>query len=126
MKIVDTVVLIGSILKDKHHDRAFNHLLPLKNRKEVYIPSSTLLEFDLILKNRGYTTEERKITFDAVMPYISERKVLPITPAIISQIPDLEPKLSYFDAFIVAYALNLKATVITTDAEISKWAEVEW
>lgn len=126
MKIIDTVVLIGSILKNKHHDVAFNHLRSVRNKKEIYVPSSALIEFDLILKNRGYTQEERKITFDAIMPYIPERKVLPITPEVISQIPSLESELSYFDAFIVAYALNLKATVITTDSEISKWVEVEW
>jgi len=48
MKIVDTVVLVASNdLQHKLYKKAKKYLLALRESYEVYIPSTTLLEYDI-------------------------------------------------------------------------------
>jgi predicted nucleic acid-binding protein len=102
MKILDTVVLIGAIREeDRHHEKAKMHLDSLSEEKDVYVPSSVLLEFDLEMKAHGYTLEERRLTWEDMMVKIPSNKVLSLTPSYFAGVPKLENALSYFDAIIL-------------------------
>ena len=80
MKILDTVVLVGAIKGgDRLHEKAKMHLDSLSREKDVYIPSSVLLEFDLEMKAHKYTLEERRLTWQDMIVKIPKDKVLPLT-----------------------------------------------
>ncbi len=126
MRLLDTVVLIGAIRKeDRHHKKARKHLDSLST-EGVFIPSSTIIEFDLELKAHGYTPEEREVTLEEVAAKIPPDKTLPTTATSLIEVARLESKLSYFDAMIVAAALELGAEVVTTDREIKNLMPTVW
>ncbi len=127
MKILDTVVLIDAIREeDRHHEKAKRHLDLLNEEKDVYVPSSVLLEFDLEMKAHGYTLEERKLTWEDMLVKIPPNKVLPLTPSYFAETPKLETDLSYFDAIIISMSKELGAKVITTDKEIGSKTNTYW
>ena len=127
MKILDTVVLIGAIREeDTYHEKATRYLDSLSKEKDVYVPSSVLLEFDLEMKAHGYTLEERKLTWEDMLVKIPPNKVLPLTPSYLAEAPKLEADLSYFDAIIVCMSKELGAKVITTDREIGAKTNTYW
>jgi predicted nucleic acid-binding protein len=127
MKLLDTVVLIGAIREeDKHYEKARMHLDALRTEKDVYVPSSILLEFDLELKAHGYTPKERRLTWEEIVAKVSAHKVLPLTASAVAEVPELETELSYFDAIIVGMAKQLGACVVTTDKEIGSKVKACW
>lgn len=127
MKLLDTVVLIGAIREgDKQYEKARAHLDALSTEKDVYIPSSVLLEFDLELKVHGYTPEERRLTWEDLLVKVPAHKVLPLIPSALAEVPELETERSYFDAIIVCMARELGACVVTTDKEIGSHAKTCW
>ena len=127
LKLIDTLVLIGAIREeDAHHEKATKHLDSLSEDREVYIPSSTLLEFDLELKAHGYTPSERRTTLEDLAGKIPQSKILPITITSLIRVAEHEDELSYFDAIIAALAKDLDATVITTDKAIKAKAKTYW
>jgi len=127
MKILDTVVLIGAIREeDKHHEKAKKHLDSFSKEKDVYLPSSVLLEFDLEMKAHGYTPEERRLTWEDMLVKIPPNKVLPLTPSSFAEVPKLETELGYFDAIIVCMSKELEASVVTTDKEIGLKVKTCW
>ncbi len=126
MRLLDTVVLIGAIRKeDLHHEKAKEHLNSLST-EDVFIPASTIIEFDLELKAHGYTPEERETTLEEVAAKIPPNKTLPTTATSLIAVARLESKLSYFDAMIVATALELGAEVVTTDQKIKNHMPTVW
>ncbi len=59
MPVLDTVVLFATAdSNDKHHERAKKHL-HLIGEPEVYLGAFALFEFDITLKSRGFTSEQR-------------------------------------------------------------------
>lgn len=126
MRLLDTVVLIGAIRKeDQYHEKGKKHLNSLSTN-DVFIPSSTIIEFDLELKAHGYTPEERESTLEELAVKIPSDKILPTTATSLIAVTRLESKLSYFDAMIAAAALELGAEVVTTDKEIKKHVTTVW
>lgn len=127
MKLLDTVMLIGAIREgDNHYEKARTHLDALSNEKDIYIPSSILLEFDLELRVHGYTPEERRLTLEEILAKVPAHKVLPLTALALAEVPELETELSYFDAIIVCMAKELGACVVTTDKEIGSRVRACW
>jgi predicted nucleic-acid-binding protein len=127
MKILDTVVLIGAIREeDRLHEKAKRHLDSLTKEKDVFVPTSVLLEFDLEMKTHGYTWEERKLTWKDMLVKIPPNKVLPLTPSYFAEVPELETDLTYFDAIIVCISKEMGAKVITTDREIGSKTDTYW
>lgn len=125
MKLLDTVVLVGALREDdKHHKKCMEHLSSLQN-EDAYIPSTSLLEFDLAMKIRGFTDEERKITWEDMAALIPHDKVLPLSTATFIKAAELG-KMSYFDALITALTEEFDAVVITTDEAIRRETRWEW
>ena len=59
MPVTDTVIIFGAAdTKDKYHEVGVKYLEGVNNG-EYLIPSLALLEFDIILKSRGFTFAQR-------------------------------------------------------------------
>jgi len=102
------------------------HLKALQSAEGVYVPTSTLIEFDLVLRNNGYTETEIAETWTALSPFIG-KKYLGNSPSAHLLAAQLRSKgLTYFDSLITALAKETQSTVITRDAEISKRIATEW
>jgi predicted nucleic acid-binding protein len=129
MPVIDTMVLfIAGDTTHKWHTIG-KKALELVNRDETWwVPSYTLLEFDLVLKSRGYTYKERMEKQSLLMhdfPNITQTTV-PITPIILHETSRLEEvyTLNYFDAGVVATALIIDGVVATADQKIQTVKEV--
>ncbi len=124
MPILDTVVLFAvADRKDKNHLVAKNHMKNL--RKKVHrLSTFALLEFDIVLKSRGFSFDERMEKVALLIndfPQVMNR-VSPISPTTVYHTAKLEKELSmdYFDAGVASEALESDALVISTDRVFDK------
>jgi predicted nucleic-acid-binding protein len=128
MKLIDTVALIGFLNPDdKVHRRASEHIATVSTGNDVFVPASTLLETDLVLKIRGYTEAERRTSWAALESSIPAEKLLSnsassLRGAVILQ----EEGMDYFDSLIASLAKENGSTVLTTDKRIAASVESEW
>lgn len=127
MKLLDTIVLVAAMNPaNKYHKTGMAYLRALQSAEETFVPTSTLTEFDLVMRNRGYTEGEIAETWTAVAPLITN-SVAPTTPSAHLTATEIRLKgLAYFDSLIVALAKETNAVVITRDAEIAKHTKTEW
>ena len=127
MKLLDTIVLVSAMNPaDRYHKDGLVHLRSLQSAEGACVPSSALIEFDLVLRNSGYTENEIGETWRALTPLVG-RKLWATTPSAHLNAADLRSKgLTYFDSLITALAKEMRAVVITRDAEISKHVDTEW
>lgn len=119
MPVLDTVVLFGTAdSNDEHHERAKRHLRSV-SEPGVYLGMFALMEFDIVMKSRGLTFEDRMEKHASLLRDYPEldQKVTSVTPAVMYLTSRLEgeAKLEYFDAGVAAEALRLDGTVISTD-----------
>lgn len=81
MKLLDTMVLVSAVNPDdKYHSAGMTHLNSLRSLEDVYVPTSTLTEFDLVLRKRGYEETEVRETWAALAPLIGD-KITAVTPS---------------------------------------------
>ena len=127
MKLLDTIVLVSAMNPDnKYHKTGMSYLTTLQSTEETYVPTSTLTEFDLVMRNSEYTESEIAETWTALTPLLG-RRVAPTTPYAHLTAAEMRVKgLTYFDSLIVALAREMKAAVITRDAEIARHVDTEW
>jgi len=127
MKLLDTVVFVSALdPDDRHYKTAMSHLKSVRSSQEVYVPTSTLTELDIVLRNNGYSRNEIFETWQALSPLIGGR-LTATTPTAHQMAAMLRlGGMAYFDSLITALALEKKAIVITRDLEISKRVETEW
>ena len=119
MPLLDTVVLFGTAdSKDKHHEQAKKHLQRISKR-EVYLGAFALLEFDVTLKSRGFSFEQRMEKHALLLRDYPDldRKVGRLSPSVfyLTSMLEEEMEIEYFDAGIAAEALQLDGMVISTD-----------
>jgi predicted nucleic acid-binding protein len=127
MKLLDTMVFVSALNPDeRHHRTASAHLKSLRSAQDVYVPTSTLTELDIAMRNNGYTRSEIYETWQALAPMIG-RKLMATTPTAHQMAAMLRlGGMQYFDSLITALALERKAIVITRDPEITKRVKTEW
>lgn len=119
MPVLDTVVLFGAAdSKDKHHTRSIRHLATVE-KAEVHLGGFALFEFDVTMKSRGLSFEERMDTHALLLrdyPALAS-KVATLSPATfyLASRLEAETELEYFDAGVAAEALQLDGIVISTD-----------
>ena len=76
MKLLDTIVLVSAIKPtNKHHKKGMMSLKEL--RASMHVPTSTMIEFDLVMRNNGYTESEILDTLNAFASFIEERLAEP-------------------------------------------------
>ncbi len=128
MKLLDTVVIVGALNPDdKRYKRATAYLDALTEDATSFIPLSTLIEFDLLMKARKYEDAERRTTWLEISPKIPFRKILSHMPTDLAKAAQLQNEgISYFDALIAALASEQKGTVITDDKSIAARVPTEW
>jgi predicted nucleic acid-binding protein len=121
------MVLVGAMNPaDRYHRAAMSYLRELKTSDAVYVPTSTLMEFDLVMRNKGYTEDEISDTWLALAPLIEERYVA-TPPSVHLTAAILRAKgLTYFDSLIASLATELDATIATRDKAISQHVNIEW
>jgi predicted nucleic acid-binding protein len=127
VKLLDTIILVSAMNPaDKYHKTGMNYLVTLQSAEETYVPTSTLTEFDLVMRNSDYTESEIAETWTALVPLLG-RKIAATTPSAHLTAAKVRAEgLTYFDSLIVALAKETKAVVITRDAEIARHAKTEW
>lgn len=127
MKLLDTMVLVSAMNPaDKHHKNGMSHLRALQSNEKMLVPTSTLIEFDLVLRNSGYTETEIAETWTALAPLVGQ-KVLRTTPSTHLAAAEMRSeRLTYFDSLIAALAKESQAVVVTRDIGISKHVATEW
>ncbi len=119
MPIIDTVVLFAAAdERDRYHRPARRHLGSIR-KNDTYLASFALLEFDITLKSRGFSFEERMERHALLLrdyPLL-DRRVAALSPSTFYLAARLEDEadLEYFDAGVAAEALQLDGTVISTD-----------
>ncbi len=124
MPVLDTVVLFAAADgKDKHHSVAKNHMKNLI-RKNQRLSAFAVLEFDIVLKSRGFSFDERMEKAALLIkdfPLVT-KKLASITPATIYLTARLEKELpmEYFDAGVASEALQTDGVVISTDRIFDK------
>jgi len=128
MKLLDTIVVIGSFNpSDKFHSQCIRHLRTIDSKKDVFVPFVTILEADLVMKARGYTHDERRISWQALEHEIPTSKLVPNSVSSIRAALKLqEAGMDYFDSLVASLALELEAVVITNDQEIGRVVKTEW
>lgn len=119
MPVLDTVVLSAlADSKDKHHSTAKKHMKDLK-KKNYRVSAFALLEFDIVLKGRGFSFDTRMEKVALLIkdfPMVT-RRMSALTPATIYLTARLEKELSmdYFDAGVASEVLQSDGVVISTD-----------
>ena len=128
MKLVDTVAIIGFLNpKDRMHDRSVEHVRRVSSDDNVFVPTVSLVEADLVMKLRGYDGPERQTSWRALESEIPLDKVIPNSVASIYHAVELQEQgMDYFDSLVASLAKETSSTVITTDKRIAEAVETVW
>jgi predicted nucleic acid-binding protein len=130
MPVIDTIVLFTAAnTKHKWHLIGKTALNRVNIDDNWWIPSFTLIEFDLVLKSRGFTNEERMEKYSLLIHDFSNilNKSYPVTPLILHETSRLEEvyELDYFDAGISATSLAIDGKIATNDKQLKRITEIE-
>lgn len=127
MKLLDTMVLVTAMNpSSKYHKTGMTYLGALRASEATRVPTSTLIEFDLVMRNNKYTEAETADTWTALAPFV-EGKFVATTPSAHLIAAGMRVKgLTYFDSLITALAKEMNAIVITRDDAISQYVGTEW
>jgi len=128
MKLLDTIVIIGSLNPvDRFHSDCITHLKSIRSKNDVFVPFVTVLEADLVMKTRGYSYEERRISWRALEHEIPASKLLSNSvSSVLESLSLQESGMDYFDSLVASLALEKKAVVVTNDRQIAKVVKTEW
>jgi predicted nucleic acid-binding protein len=128
MKLIDTVALIGYLNpKDKEHKRSVHQLERASSDDKVFVPVTTLLEADLLMKIRQYSDPERETSWAALEGMIPREKVVSNSVSSVRSAEELQKEgMDYFDSLIASLAMESDSSVITRDASIKDVVETEW
>jgi predicted nucleic-acid-binding protein len=79
VRLLDTIVLVSAMNPaNKYHKTEMSYLTRLQSTQKTYVPTSTLTEFDLVMRNNEYTESEIAETWTALAPLLG-RRVAPTT-----------------------------------------------
>jgi len=129
MNLLDTVALVAAMNPENEaHNRAVEYLNLLGNKTEdTFLPVMTLIEFDLVMKGRKYTPNQRRAAFSWLSYFVSEDKIISNSSSSVVLAIELQERgLNYFDSMISALAIEKNATVLTSDKMISQVADTKW
>lgn len=132
MPVIDTIIMFSCAdTKSKYHEKGVKYMNEVNNGN-CLLPSLALIEFDIALKSRGFSFEERMERQTLLLsdfPNI-EKNMIEVSPIVMYNLARLEKEynLDYFDAGICAQALQIDGIVITPDKKISYVKEIntEW
>ena len=107
----------------RYADKIFKKIVSGKLR-DVRIATSALLEYELVLKSRGYSEAEIRKDISAFKSLVKE---VPITSDVIVKASELREKysLTYFDSLHAATAILTDSVLISSDRDFERVEEVE-
>ncbi len=129
MKLIDTVAIIGFLdPRDRLHKRSTEHLDSIAGPSAdgTLVPTSSLIETDLLLKIMGYTESEREISWRAIEIKVANRIIANSVSSITGAVSLQKNGMDYFDSLITSLARETGSKVITTDKSIARIVQVEW
>ncbi len=128
MKLIDTVAIIGFLNpKDKAHKRSVEHISKITSDDDVFVPMTSLVEADLVMKVRGYNYSEREISWRALESRMPGSKIIPNSVLSIHSALELQRRgMDYFDSLVASLAEETSSIVITTDRAIGDAVKTEW
>ena len=117
MPALDTEVLFAFDPRDKKHARV---LKLLASAKGLSAPDVSLLEFQLVLRSRGRSPEERSEAISDVYTILSahgveEAKTIDSDLFALQCELESEYALTFFDSLIAASALSLDSSIVSDD-----------
>jgi predicted nucleic acid-binding protein len=128
MPVLDTIVLFGALdPKDNAHKESLQYLRLLEN-PEYYLAGFAILEYDIVLKSRGFTPRKR-VTYYAVLSNDFQSlstKTRRLSPEIMYLAAKLEEEagLDYFDAGVAAEARMFDGQIVSKDGVFDKLAGI--
>ncbi len=128
MRLIDTVAIVGYLNPgDKRHKRSVEHIDRVASDGDVFVPDTSLIEADLVMKIKGYTYPDREISWRALESKIQSSKIVANTVlSIHSALRLQEDGMDYFDSLISSLARETNSVVITTDRAIKAVVKTEW
>ncbi len=128
MRLIDTVAIVGYLNpKDKTHKRSVEHISRVASDSDVFVPNTSVIEADLVMKIKEYTYPEREISWRALESKIPPTKILANSVlSIYSALRLQEEGMDYFDSLISSLARETNSVVITTDRAIKAVVKTEW
>ncbi len=119
MPIIELDMIIAFVNKlDKLHPIADNIFKMIHDGrlKNIAIPASAYIEYELILKSRGYDEETIRTDLEAFKA-LGEIKEVPLTLDILIEASKIREKygLTYFDSLHVASAIHYDKEIISVD-----------
>jgi len=128
MPILDTVTLFAAAdEEDPQHKTALDYLEGLASTN-FHVASFALLGFDIVLKSRGYTFDERMEKHALLLRDFSlaeeKSSKLRLSTFYLAAKIEKEAGLEYFDAGVAAEALQHDGVVISTDTAFENVASL--
>lgn len=123
MRILDTVALV-SFLDGSHplHSEAVKHVRAVTEDDETFIPSTVLIELDVVMKNNQFSFTERRASFEELAKVLPRDKILSTSAQVQRKAIEFDGiarwKSHYFDCMVAAFASENGAVVVTTDLQI--------
>jgi len=117
MPVLDTVVLFAALsAADPRHEKAVYYMSKL-HEEQYFISAVALLEFDLVLKSRGFSYDQCMEIFALLAADYPYAKVTQLSPTTLFLAAHIEDRygLDYFDACVAAEALLLDRIIVSTD-----------
>ena len=131
-RILDTVALV-TFVDPKHplHQAGKKHVESLGTEAGVFVPSTSIIELDLVFKGAEFRFQQRREIFGLLSQVIPEHKILPLTLSVMEKAIELDTTAKwashYFDVIMAAYAISYSAKIVTTDKMIpTLGVRVEW
>jgi predicted nucleic acid-binding protein len=124
LPVLDTIVLFGAVdPKDAAHDKSKRFLARLAE-PDFYLASFALVEFDIVMKSRGFSHGQRMLQHALLAKdySLSTVKVRPLSPTVLYLSARIEGEegADYFDAGIAAEAKSLDGMVVSSDRIFDK------
>jgi predicted nucleic acid-binding protein len=128
LPVLDTIVLFGALdPRDATHKESIRYL-GLLERPEYYLAGFALLEYDIVLKSRGFSTSKR-MEYHAVLSNdypVLAKKTRHLSPEVMYRTAELEGEagVDYFDAGVAAEARMYDGHVVSKDPIFDKLAGI--
>jgi len=124
MPVLDTIVLFGAMdPRDPSHSESVHYLRLLEN-PEYYLAGFAIMEYDIVLKSRGFSPRQR-MTYHAVLSHdfpTLTTKTRRLSPEIMYMTAKLEQEggVDYFDAGVGAEAKMYDGQIVSKDSIFDK------
>jgi predicted nucleic acid-binding protein len=127
MPVADTDLLFALNPRDKKHENA---LRLISNVRGIKVPDTALLEFVIVLKARGRSSDDVKEAVRAleeIFKIYMMKTVKTVDPDLIVKQSEIEKKygLSFFDGLIASSALKLDKSIISDDKAFDNVPELK-